>query len=416
MVGALGSSLLGAGTAAAGPTGAMGKGIATNAKWGQLGKGVGAGLLIGGLTMAIADGMEGYAKAEDWGVSKFSATFGTALAGADSGLSGMFKNAGKFALIGAGLGSVFPVVGTVIGGAIGALLGGLLGFFGGEKIAKALDDLGKWVSSKVDNILKAVGLKEKTKEDHIEDIETKRKIIENQRKSAEAETQFGHGRRFRSVAQKRAFLSGLDVDDKNLGIREESVHAGVGNLDTGERASKLRELKENLADAEADAAAAPAKIKLLKDRLQKQIEKYGANAAHLKGAGAGSIFHTNQMVSAFEAQIKKPQQMKAQIAKLESLYTGGRIATGGIATLHPGEEVLEAAEITRIERALSGQTLNAAAMNRIGLGIGGGAGMGAGSTVIDNSVTNMSNTTITPMITRGQMLPGETNSIRPRAA
>ena len=55
-------------------------------------------------------------------------------------------------------------------------------------------------------------------------------------------------------------------------------------------------------------------------------------------------------------------------------------------------------------------------MNRIGLGIGGGAGMGAGSTVIDNSVTNMSNTTITPMITRGQMLPGETNSIRPRAA
>ena len=51
-------------------------------------------------------------------------------------------------------------------------------------------------------------------------------------------------------------------------------------------------------------------------------------------------------------------------------------------------------------------------MDRIGLGIGGGAGMGAGSTVIDNSVTNMSNTTITPMVTHGQVLPHENRTVR----
>ena len=102
-------------------------------------------------------------------------------------------------------------------------------------------------------------------------------------------------------------------------------------------------------------------------------------------------------------------------SEIASLYTGGKIATGGLATLHPGEEVLEAAEISRIERALSGQSLNQLQLNRLEMG-GRNVNVGAGSTMIDNSVTTMNNTTINPMITRGQMLPGESRSIRPRAA
>ena len=75
------------------------------------------------------------------------------------------------------------------------------------------------------------------------------------------------------------------------------------------------------------------------------------------------------------------------------MYTGGRIATSGIATVHAGEEVLEAAEVSRIERALAGVTMNTLAMDRIGLN--GRAGMGAPPAIIDNStVQNISNNTV----------------------
>ena len=61
-----------------------------------------------------------------------------------------------------------------------------------------------------------------------------------------------------------------------------------------------------------------------------------------------------------------------------------------------------------------GRSLNQSAMLRDRFTNRGGA-VGQTPTMIDQSVTNLSNTTITPMITRGQMLPGESSSIRPRA-
>ena len=120
LVTTLGTSLLGGATTAAAPTGALGKQLASSAKWGQLGKGAGAGLLLAGVALAIKDGMVGYAKSEEWGVSKFSGALGSALGGEDKGLKGAMWGGMKWALIGAGIGSVFPVVGTVIGGALGA--------------------------------------------------------------------------------------------------------------------------------------------------------------------------------------------------------------------------------------------------------------------------------------------------------
>ena len=62
------------------------------------------------------------------------------------------KWAGPFALVGAGIGSVVPVVGTLagalIGGVIGLIFGGIMGFIGGGKIAKFFEDIGNWVSEK----------------------------------------------------------------------------------------------------------------------------------------------------------------------------------------------------------------------------------------------------------------------------
>ena len=123
---------------------------------GSGGKVVGAGLILGGVALAITDAISGWAKAEDWGVSKTSGAIGGALAGMNSGIEGAFKNAGKYALIGAGIGSIFPVIGTAIGGAVGALIGAVLGYFGGEKVAKAFDEMGKVISEAWDTLYSAI--------------------------------------------------------------------------------------------------------------------------------------------------------------------------------------------------------------------------------------------------------------------
>ena len=106
------------------------------------GKLLGVGLLVAGLAKATKDGFDGYAKSKEWGVDKFSATFGAALAGTKKGFKGATEQATKWAAIlgGAGL-LVFPPLGAVIGGALGLVIGGILGYFGGEEVAKGTQKL-----------------------------------------------------------------------------------------------------------------------------------------------------------------------------------------------------------------------------------------------------------------------------------
>ena len=130
-------------------------------------------------------------------------------------------------------------------------------------------------------------------------------------------------------------------------------------------------------------------------------------------------------------QAKKCEDLEKAIAKLEEekavgaakltngavekvptgakLISGGAIAAEGLGYLHKGEEVLEAAEISRIERALAGQTLNAQMMERQGAG-GEAAGMGSAPIIMDNStvVQNNHQSTFTNPI--GQMLPNEASN------
>ena len=99
------------------------------------------GMLGGGLIWAAIDGIMGYFKASEWGVSGWAAAIGGFFGGTiENTVLRTVSNMGKWALIGAGLGSVFPVVGTLIGVLIGAALGGVMGYFGGEKIAKFTDN------------------------------------------------------------------------------------------------------------------------------------------------------------------------------------------------------------------------------------------------------------------------------------
>ena len=115
--------------------------------------------LITGLVLAVKDGISAMGSSMDWGVGKISAFLGGFLAGeADGGIMNMFKNAGKWALIGAGVGSFIPVVGTLLGGLVGMVIGGILGLIGAKKIAQAFNAVGAWLSEKWSQI--AVFVKE----------------------------------------------------------------------------------------------------------------------------------------------------------------------------------------------------------------------------------------------------------------
>jgi len=108
----------------------------------------GAFALVAGLGWAIVDGIAGFAKAPEWGVSNIAGAIGGFFGGTgDSTVKRVIGNMGKWALIGAGIGSFVPVIGTAIGGLIGAMIGGLLGWIGGKNIAKVIDGISSWVSN-----------------------------------------------------------------------------------------------------------------------------------------------------------------------------------------------------------------------------------------------------------------------------
>lgn len=107
----------------------------------------GIGSLVVGLGWSIVEGVRGWINSEEWGVSNIAGAIGGFFGGqGDGGIKDAFAGAGRWALVGAGIGSIFPVVGTIAGGLIGAALGGILGFIGGENIAKGLDGMGEKLS------------------------------------------------------------------------------------------------------------------------------------------------------------------------------------------------------------------------------------------------------------------------------
>lgn len=125
--------------------GKLGSGIKSLFK-GGLGKGLvkmgGIAMLASGLIMGAVDGINGWIKSQDWGTSKVSGFLGGFMAGTGKGSKNAFKNAGKWALMGAGAGTLIaPPLGTIVGGLAGAAVGGLMGYFGGEAMAKGIDEV-----------------------------------------------------------------------------------------------------------------------------------------------------------------------------------------------------------------------------------------------------------------------------------
>ena len=67
-----------------------------------------------------------------------------------------FANAGKWALIGVGIGMIGGPVGMLIGGLVGAAIGGILGYIGGDNLAKGFDKVGEWFTSMFDTVVDAI--------------------------------------------------------------------------------------------------------------------------------------------------------------------------------------------------------------------------------------------------------------------
>lgn len=113
---------------------------------------MGAGAILAGVALAIKDGFAGAELSKEWEVGKASGVAGAVLGGTEQGLEGAMSNMGKWALIGAGIGSFVPVIGTLIGGLIGAAIGALLGWIGGKRIAKFFNGVGEFFSKMWDTV------------------------------------------------------------------------------------------------------------------------------------------------------------------------------------------------------------------------------------------------------------------------
>jgi hypothetical protein len=132
--------------------GVAGKAVGAVSKIGMKGA-LGGAALLAGVALAIKDGIAGAKLSKEWGTSKAGGVAGAVLGGTDKGMSGAFKNAGKWALIGAGIGSFVPVIGTMIGGLVGAGVGAIAGFFGGAAIAGWIDSIASTIKGWWDSVI-----------------------------------------------------------------------------------------------------------------------------------------------------------------------------------------------------------------------------------------------------------------------
>lgn len=110
----------------------------------------------------VFDAVKAAFKADDWGVRDWYAAGSGLIGGTGSGWENAFYKGGQFAILGATWGlKKGGLKGLLIGGIIGGIFGAIAGYFGGESIAKLLQDIedrgfltviGEAISDAVDRI------------------------------------------------------------------------------------------------------------------------------------------------------------------------------------------------------------------------------------------------------------------------
>ena len=437
LLGSLATGLTGIASFAFSPQG----GLFSAMKGVNFGKVAGAGMLAGGLMMMATDGLRGITKAKAWGVGTENAAVASALGGVDSGVKGMFSNAGKWALIGAGIGSFIPGIGTLIGGIVGGLFGAILGFFGGEKIANFFKDVGDFAANMWNKVKGIFDLddKEMTKQSNIKEIEEEKKELEGyltkekdkkgktmeqlQAEALEARgKKEGRAGNVLTEAEKNQTISltrqGGVYDESRVAELERKISGASSSLET----EKGRDVSQEISDK------ARADILKLEKELENNEKAFGAGA-YVVTATKESIKQQKIIIAAKKKAftdsggtlarggfiVNQPTYLpnSGVVVGEHGTYSGRGAAAGGIAdggpeAVIPLSSTRAGAFIDPMARSVAGQVMNRLAMSRVGMDNsgGGGANVVTGNDMSSNQVSN--NTTVinnpSPI---GQTLPDE---------
>jgi hypothetical protein len=333
--------------------------------------------IIGAIIGPLIDGIFGWFKADEWQTSKAGAVVGAALGGTGSGASGAAWGALKGGMIGF-------AAGGPLGALAGVLIGAVAGWFGGERIAKALDKIGDFFSKEWTKIMDFFGF--------ASEKDTKKLAIERQEKAIKLQKSRKEG-----GPQKDMFGNVLAYtvhDPEKLREAEEklaNVQAGKGEYTNAELENEITKWSENLKKYES------MKVTAKGVNAKKQMEKLRLNAENrlkkLQGAAFGGVI------------INRPAYLPSSgvVVGEHPSYSGrGTPRDGGPEVLLGGAAAgaviplgadRASTFIDPVSRSIAGAVMNQMAYDKIGLG--GPAGMGSPPAIVDAStIQNVTNNTI----------------------
>jgi hypothetical protein len=343
--------------------------------------------------------------------------------------------AAKYGAIGAGLGSIFPGVGTLIGGILGALFGAIMGYFGGERIAKGIDSMTGFLSTQWNDFLSLFGAddKEQTKRDNIKEIEDDKKKFETflakekdkKGKTMEQLQSEALAAKRKEMGREGGRLSAEEVDTTRILTRQSGVYdaSRVSNLEerisgfgTSLETEKGRDLEQEEQDAKLNSAQQ--KISQIKAMMVNAKADPNLNR-NLKQAEAEMMALDPSYKSTSLARggfiVNKPTYLPGSGVMVGDSVSGAT-RDGGSEAVIPLNSPQAAAFIDPMARSVAGSVMNRLQME----GMSGGAG-GSGASVVtgndmSSSQTNNSTTVINNPSPIGQMLPDEGRSFVSKVA
>ena len=211
-----------------------------------LAKTIGAVAIFHALHEAIKDYKIGEKLAEQWKVGDVAAGIGGALAGFDkkakgSWLKSMFsKKTMEWVMLGAGIGTVFPVIGTIIGGLVGGVIGTILSYLGAEKVAKIAQQVGDMFTKFYDEVVTSFkeffGLLEDDEKEALANRKVAQKRIEIRQMTKVHESAMAKGNEGwdqMTAAEKSAWVRRDDFEKRLREAQDELVELEFGKVSLG---------------------------------------------------------------------------------------------------------------------------------------------------------------------------------------
>ena len=297
--------------------------------------------IIGAIVAPLIDGIMGWFKADEWATTKSSAVIGAALGGTGSGASG----AGWGALKG---GMAGFAVGGPLGALAGVLIGAIAGWFGGERIAKALDAIGTFFSEKWNSFLGLFGKDDKAMTKRVKLKEMGEERIDLEKMLAEEEAKKGKSL---EEVRKMAAAGKSTFPEKGQARRSATLFD----------ADKVAKLQAQISSAkgeetrfmETGVEGSPDEIKARVAALPALIEEAKTKPTMTGPPNARKkIIGDVKLVNSLTEELNQKQQLLQKIPSgkegLNLLGLDPNIPLPAI--LHGGEEVIEAEEVKALAR------------------------------------------------------------------